>query len=230
MARIAPFSAIQFVSFDIYKGFIIGDNPNPGFMRTLAAGALTGMTASTICYPLDLVRSVLSVQTTTANYTGIGHAMRCIVAADGFRGLYRGLSPTLMGIAPYVAINMAVFDTLKRRFMPARDHPYFTPINLCLGATAGFVAVTFTYPTDLIRRRMQLVGMKGGHDLPQYRSTWHCVTETVKSEGVRGMYKGLVPCFLKVMPSMAIAFASYEFLRGAWGFDPSKLSKPPSGG
>ena len=40
----------------------------------------------------------------------------------------------------------------------------------------------------------------------------------------------MVPCFLKVVPSMAIAFTTYEFLRTAWGFDPSRLSKPPSAG
>lgn len=168
---------------------ILGEEKNPGFIKTLAAGALTGMTASTICYPLDLVRSVLSVQTTTAHYDGIAHAMKSIVAKDGFFGLYRGIAPTLMGIAPYVAINMAVFDQLKRRYQPARDNEYFTFINLGLGASAGFCAAAITYPTDLIRRRMQLQGMKGSHDLPEYRNTWHCITETVRIEGVRGMYK-----------------------------------------
>ncbi len=106
VARIAPFSAIQFVSFDIYKGLIIGDDAHASFVKTFTAGALTGMTASTLCYPLDLVRSVLSVQTSKEHYAGIASAMRAIVKNDGLLGLYRGLGPTLMGIAPYIAINM----------------------------------------------------------------------------------------------------------------------------
>lgn len=230
--RIAPFSAIQFVSFDFYKSLIIGDDPaHAGFVKTFGSGALTGMTAATICYPLDLVRSVLSVQTTNENYKGIADAMRSIVKADGILGLYRGLGPTLMGIAPYIAINMTTFDLLKRKYMPkSRDAPYFTLINLGLGATAGFVSAATTYPTDLIRRRMQLSGMKGSHDLPAYRNTWHCITHTVATEGIRGMYKGMIPCFLKVVPSMAVAFTTYEFLRHHMGFDPTKLSKAPSAG
>lgn len=189
------------------------------------------MTASSICYPLDLVRSLLSVQTTNENYKGIGDAMKSIVRAEGVLGLYRGLGPTLMGIAPYIAINMTTFDLLKRRYLPSsRDAPYFTLINLGLGASAGFVSAALTYPTDLIRRRMQLQGMKGGHDLPVYRNTWHCITSTVKQEGARGLYKGMVPCFLKVVPSMAISFTTYEFLRHHLAFDPSKLSKAPSSG
>ena len=210
---------------------IIGHDPHPTFIKTFASGAATGMTASTICYPLDLVRSVLSVQTTEQHYKGIFDAMKSIVAKDGFFGLYRGILPTLCGIAPYVAINMTVFDTLKRRYQPKdRSDPMSTPINLALGATSGFVAAGTTYPTDLIRRRMQLQGMKGSHDLPVYRNTLHCIQETVRTEGLRGMYKGMIPCFLKVVPSMAIAFASFEALRTWWGFDPSRLSKPPSAG
>jgi solute carrier family 25 phosphate transporter 23/24/25/41 len=184
---------------------IIGEDQHASFVKTFSAGALTGMTASSLCYPLDLVRSVLSVQTTQQHYKGIADAMQSIVKADGFLGLYRGLGPTLMGIAPYIAINMTTFDLLKRRYLPkSRDAPYFTLINLGLGASAGFVAAATTYPSDLIRRRMQVQGCKGTHDLPVYRNTWHCITETVKTEGVRGMYKGLIPCFLKVVPSMAI--------------------------
>jgi len=252
VARIAPFSAIQFVSFDIYRHAIIGELPpgtQPGFLKTLSAGAATGMTASTMCYPLDLVRSVLSVQGAHARYRGIIHAMKEIVKADGLLGLYRGLPATLMGIAPYVAINMSTFDLLKRRILlPSKDphgalpqttvskiaaqlHP--TIVHLSLGACAGFVSAAITYPTDLVRRRMQLqgsAGSGGSHDLPVYRNTWHCITETIRVEGVAAMYKGLVPCFLKVVPSMAIAFASYEFLRTHWDFDPTKVSKAPSAG
>ena len=172
---------------------IIGDDPHAGFLKTFGSGALTGMTAASICYPLDLVRSILSVQTNTDNYKGIADAMRSIVKAEGILGLYRGLGPTLMGIAPYIAINMTTFDLLKRRYLPAsRDAPYFTLINLGLGASAGFVSAASTYPSDLIRRRMQLQGTKGSHDLPAYRNTWHCITHTVQTEGVKGMYKGLV--------------------------------------
>lgn len=31
----------------------------------------------------------------------------------GVVGLYKGLSPTLLGIAPYVGLNFAVYETLK---------------------------------------------------------------------------------------------------------------------
>jgi hypothetical protein len=61
---------------------------------------------------------------------------------------------------------MMTFDLLKHRFLPNRNDPRFDIINLSLGAAAGYefpaifllvsffrtVAVTLTYPTDVVRR------------------------------------------------------------------------------
>lgn len=53
-------------------------------------------------YPLDLVRTRLAAQTTQRHYTGIGQAMRMIVAEEGARGLYRGLGATLVQVGGWV--------------------------------------------------------------------------------------------------------------------------------
>jgi hypothetical protein len=46
---------------------------------------------------------------------GAVDAARRMVAAEGPLSLYRGLAPTLVGIAPYAAINFASYDLLKKR-------------------------------------------------------------------------------------------------------------------
>ena len=43
---------------------------------------------------------------------------------------------------------------LKGYFLPTRNNPRFDFINLTLGAAAGTIAVTLTYPTDLLRRKL----------------------------------------------------------------------------
>jgi len=228
VVRIAPYSAIQFFSFDKYKRFLTkegtsANGPNGiGNVRLLTAGAMSGMTSSIICYPLDLVRSVLTVQTDRSNKFGIMQTIGSIYRDGGVVALYRGLVPTMFGIAPYVAINFAVFDNLKRRYVPKdRSDPTFDVLNLLCGAGAGGTAAAITYPTDVLRRRMQLSGFdSGAAHLPKYNSTWHCITTTFKTEGMIGFYKGLTPCLLKVVPSMAIAFAIYERCRKLLKFDP----------
>lgn len=67
---------------------------------------------------------------------------------------------TFKGITPYIGIKMASFDLMKYRFLPSKNDPKFDVINLTLGAIAGTIAVTATYPTDLIRRLLQLSVIK----------------------------------------------------------------------
>jgi hypothetical protein len=66
--------------------------------RRLVAGGTAGMTACTLAYPLDLVRTRLAAQTTMRYYTGINHALRTIVRDEGMVGLYRGLGATLLQV------------------------------------------------------------------------------------------------------------------------------------
>eukprot|EP00656_Telonema_subtile_P013593 TRINITY_DN16905_c0_g1_i2.p1 TRINITY_DN16905_c0_g1~~TRINITY_DN16905_c0_g1_i2.p1 ORF type:complete len:155 (-),score=34.80 TRINITY_DN16905_c0_g1_i2:93-557(-) len=64
VVRIAPNSAIQFLAFDFYKKQFGADKSSGEIpvWRTLCSGACTGMTSSTAVYPLDMIRSRLSVQ------------------------------------------------------------------------------------------------------------------------------------------------------------------------
>jgi solute carrier family 25 (mitochondrial phosphate transporter), member 23/24/25/41 len=47
----------------------------------------------------------------------------------------------------------------------------------------------------------------------QYKSIFDAVRVIVSQEGIRGMYKGLVPNLLKVAPSMAANWLSFEMTR-----------------
>lgn len=51
---------------------------------------------------------------------------------------------------------------------------------------------------------------------------WDCFVKIFKQEGVRGLYKGLAACYLKVIPSMAISFMTFERCRVILQFEPVK--------
>eukprot|EP00475_Leptophrys_vorax_P040607 TRINITY_DN75585_c0_g1_i1.p1 TRINITY_DN75585_c0_g1~~TRINITY_DN75585_c0_g1_i1.p1 ORF type:complete len:449 (-),score=114.82 TRINITY_DN75585_c0_g1_i1:96-1442(-) len=219
--RIAPYSAIQFFSFDVYKKAFASKEGSNGTLSVLLAGGLAGMTSTIFCYPLDLVRAILTVQTTSQVYSGMNDAIVSIFRKDGVRGLYKGLTPTLLGIAPYIAVNFATFDKLKTKFLPDKKDKYFDLMNLGLGAIAGATAVTLTYPSDVLRRKMQLNGL-AELGMPAYDGIADCIRKVYANEGIGGFYRGLVPCYLKVVPSMAIAFMTYERLRSVLGFEGGK--------
>lgn len=67
------------------------------------------------------------------------------------------------------------------------------------------------FSSDVLRRRFQINTMSGmGY---QYKSIFDAVRVIVAQEGLKGLYKGISPNLLKVAPSMASSWLSFEMTR-----------------
>ncbi|KAI9739041.1 MAG: hypothetical protein M1834_007253 [Cirrosporium novae-zelandiae] len=220
--RIIPYSAVQFGSYNFYKKFA---EPYPGGelspLRRLVCGGVAGITSVTFTYPLDIVRTRLSIQ--SASFAALGeHANKRLPGMwgtmihmykheGGFLALYRGIIPTVAGVAPYVGLNFMIYESVRTYLTPEGDQNPNAVRKLIAGAVSGAVAQSFTYPFDVLRRRFQINTMNGmGY---QYKGIWDAVKCIITQEGLRGMYKGLVPNLLKVAPSMASSWLSFEVTR-----------------
>jgi solute carrier family 25 phosphate transporter 23/24/25/41 len=196
--------------------------------QRLLCGGMAGITSVTCTYPLDIVRTRLSIQ--SASFAdlkkGPGEKLpgmwpllvNMYKTEGGFPALYRGIVPTVAGVAPYVGLNFMVYEIARTQFTPEGQKDPSALGKLGAGAVSGAVAQTITYPFDVLRRRFQINTMSGmGY---QYSGIFDAVSQIVRTEGVRGMYKGIVPNLLKVAPSMASSWLSFEMTRdmlmGQW--------------
>ena len=101
VVRIAPFTAFEFFFYDLYKENVFGGHTASNLSK-LWCGGLTGMTASFLTYPLDLIRTLLSINVgkkgegskVVENPTIMGTA-RQVIREHGPLGLYKGLFSTL---------------------------------------------------------------------------------------------------------------------------------------
>ncbi|KAI1977365.1 hypothetical protein LOZ51_006260 [Ophidiomyces ophidiicola] len=220
--RIIPYSAVQFGSYSIYKKFA---EPYPDGDLTplsrLICGGLAGITSVTFTYPLDIVRTRLSIQSASFSelkhgsgqkLPGMFHTMRLMYQTEGGTiALYRGILPTVAGVAPYVGLNFMTYESVRRYLTPEGELNPSPSRKLLAGAISGAVAQTCTYPFDVLRRRFQINTMSGlGY---RYTSIWDAVRIILAQEGIRGLYKGIVPNLLKVAPSMASSWLSFELTR-----------------
>ncbi|XP_046691552.1 graves disease carrier protein isoform X1 [Silurus meridionalis] len=227
MVRIFPYGAIQFMAFDNYKKFLSTQLGISGHVHRLMAGSMAGMTAVICTYPLDVIRVRLAFQVTGEHrYTGIGNAFQTIYLKEGgIPGFYRGLIPTIIGMAPYAGFSFFTFGTLKSLGLanfpellgkPSRDNPDVlvlkTHVNLLCGGVAGAIAQTISYPLDVARRRMQL-----GAALPdadKYLSLTKTLKHVYNQYGIKnGLYRGLSLNYIRCVPSQAVAFTTYEFMK-----------------
>jgi len=213
--RIIPSEAARLYTFEIFKKWLVKKGElSP--IRNMVAGGLAGMASTLLTFPLDLVRTRLTVQTLpsadskllAARYNGMFHCLFKIGKEEGILALYKGMGISLMGIVPYVAINYGSYETIKQLFSDL-DPKVFGGL---FGGISGAIAVTFTYPTDVLRRRMMMQGL-GGDSHRAYNGIWDAIVKVARTEGVPGFFRGLIPCYLKVIPSSAISWATIELCR-----------------
>ncbi|KAG8096618.1 hypothetical protein GUJ93_ZPchr0013g35899 [Zizania palustris] len=219
IAHRLPYSSISFYAYERYKNMlqsIPGLDKNGGFGADvgvrLISGGLSGITAASMTYPLDLVRTRLAAQTNTAYYRGISHALYAICRDEGVKGLYKGLGATLLGVGPSIAISFCVYETLRSHWQIER--PYDSPvlISLACGSLSGIASSTMTFPLDLVRRRMQLEGAAGRACVYQ-TGLFGTFRHIIRTESLRGMYRGILPEYCKVVPSVGIVFLTYETMK-----------------
>ncbi|XP_034704407.1 mitochondrial substrate carrier family protein B-like isoform X2 [Vitis riparia] len=179
------------------------------------AGGLAGLTAASATYPLDLVRTRLAAQTKVIYYRGIGHTLQTIVREEGIWGLYKGLGATLLGVGPSIAINFSVYETLRSSWHSQRPNDSTVLVSLTCGSLSGIASSTATFPLDLVRRRMQLEGA-GGRARVYTTGLFGTFRHIIRTEGLRGLYRGILPEYYKVVPGVGICFMTYETLKNAF--------------
>eukprot|EP00798_Chlamydomonas_sp_ICE-L_P008256 gene8256-1525_t len=235
--RIIPNSAVKFITYEHisreiadYNRARTGRSDMTPFLRLLA-GAGAGIIAMSATYPLDMVRGRLTVQDVkSTQYKGIVHAAQVIVAEEGPKALYKGWVPSVVGVVPYVGLNFAVYETLKammlQRYELRDERDLSVGSRLACGAVAGTTGQTVAYPFDVARRRLQVSGWAGAKKLHAdhgnavvYKGMMDCFRRTIKEEGFSALFKGLAPNYVKVVPSIAIAFVTYEVVKETLGVE-----------
>jgi len=219
--RVIPHAATQFVTYDKIKIMLIGDSHGKlSVPQRLLAGSLSGVAAASVTQPLDVLR--VRLQTDPEVKGSVVNAARAMWNEGGVIAFYKGYTPAMLSLAPFIAVNFATFDTLKGLYYSNKSYSKQelkdrNPlVVLSLGAISGIVAQSICYPLDTVRRRMQTkstVIVDGKVSLNYYRNTPTAFLTILREEGVKGFYKGMVPNALKVMPNNALRFAIYETLK-----------------
>lgn len=177
------------------------------------AGACAGVSSVVTTYPLDLIRTRLSMPIVNDNIIKRS-ILSCggdiIRREGGIWALFRGLTPTVAGIAPYVALNFTVYEGLKG-YLSKKKIEVDVEKKLICGGLAGAIAQTLTYPFDVVRRRMQVT--YSPDCTFKYKGSFDAVRQIVRKDGFRALFKGMIPNYLKVVPAISISFVTFEYAR-----------------
>ncbi|KAF2164842.1 hypothetical protein M409DRAFT_24747 [Zasmidium cellare ATCC 36951] len=225
--KVMPESSVKFGAYEASKRAIArieghNDPKQIASVSMFAAGGTAGMIAQAAVYPLDTLKFQMQCNTVAGSEQGtklIIHTAQKMWRRNGIVTFYKGLPMGLVGMFPYAAIDLSVFETLKkkiiarkRRLDPTIKHDEDAlPGNFSLALMGGFsgaIGASVVYPINLLRTRLQSQGT-ASHPRT-YTGIMDVTRQTLKGEGVRGLFKGLTPNLLKVVPAVSITYVVYE--------------------
>lgn len=184
-------------------------------------GSVAGATGASAVYPIDLVKT--RMQNQRSSYMGeimYRNSVDCfkkVVRHEGVAGLYRGLLPQLMGVAPEKAIKLTMNDLVRDKMTDKKTG--YIPVygEVLAGACGGASQVMFTNPLEIVKIRLQVAGEIGTG--PKVKA-WPLVKEL----GLLGLYKGSFACILRDVPFSAIYFPTYAHLKKSFADDSGYIS------
>ncbi|XVE92602.1 hypothetical protein REPUB_Repub01dG0112400 [Reevesia pubescens] len=135
-----------------------------------------------------------------------------VIKNEGLKGLYRGLSPTILARLPNWAVYFTLYEQLKVLLTSHDDNggQLTIPANMVAAAGAGAVTAITTNPLWVIKTRLQTQGMRRG--VVPYTGVLSALQNIVHEEGLRGLYSGVLPS-LAGISHVAIQFLAYEKIK-----------------
>ena len=208
------------------------------------AGGLAGAVAGIVTCPLDVIKTKLQAQggfiptengvkLPVSQYRGVIGTAATIVQEDGFKGMYRGLGPMMLGYVPTWAVYLTIYNKAQGYFRTktgrtdlyheerlcadeCRTDNWFLA-NVYASLCGGTCSTMATNPIWVIKTRLmsqtssrtQLSHIKTPW---QYRGTWDAARVMYQKEGLMSFYSGLVPALLG-LTHVAIQFPMYEVFK-----------------
>ncbi|EOA24088.1 hypothetical protein CARUB_v10017319mg [Capsella rubella] len=211
--RVLPYSAVQLLAYESYKNLFKGKDDQLSVIGRLAAGACAGMTSTLLTYPLDVLRLRLAVE---PGYRTMSQVALSMIRDEGIASFYYGLGPSLVGIAPYIAVNFCIFDLVKKSL--PEEYSQKAQSSLLTAVLSAGIATLTCYPLDTVRRQMQMRGTP-------YKSIPEAFAGIIDRDGLIGLYRGFLPNALKTLPNSSIRLTTFDMVKRLIATSEKQLQK-----
>ena len=186
-------------------------------------GALCGMSAGLISQfiasPTDIVKTQMQnegprlLAGKPPRFRGTVDAFRVIARENGVRGLWKGVVPNCQR-AMFVQLgDLTTYDFAKRWLLRNTSLEDSMPLHALASGCAGLVAATLGAPADVVKTRV-MNDIEG-----RYSGALDCLRKTVAREGVRSLWSGWLPTWMRMAPWSLVFFITFEKLREVTGQD-----------
>jgi len=213
--RLFPYNATQFASFNQLKLFLSDDHGKLSVINSMVAGSLAGIVSTIVTYPTDMVKTRLTADHADkahAKYKGLVDAFTTIAREEGLLAFYKGMSTSIIGVIPFAGGTFMAYEFLESIWDKPKDK--MTALdNFINGCLAAAFAQTFSFPFDTIRKKLQAQSKTVSAEMRpdvEFNGMFDAFRQTIKKNGVLGLWRGTTANLAKVAPYAGIIFAAFE--------------------
>eukprot|EP01025_Chloroclados_australasicus_P062391 TRINITY_DN8196_c0_g1_i1.p1 TRINITY_DN8196_c0_g1~~TRINITY_DN8196_c0_g1_i1.p1 ORF type:complete len:342 (+),score=20.26 TRINITY_DN8196_c0_g1_i1:85-1026(+) len=182
--------------------------------RDTIAGIAAGVTTVVLLHPIDVVKIRLQVSDGTGSgpvYRNTAQAIQTIWRAEGVRGLYAGIVPSILASGVSWGLYWTVYQAFKAR---SSQNSGDWRSHFSSAVQASMMGILITNPLWVVRTRLMLQvryrGLNSGAQ--EYHGIVHCFYSIARKEGIKGFYKGIVPALMLSL-NPTLQFTAYEQLK-----------------
>ncbi|KAH9414676.1 mitochondrial uncoupling protein 4-like [Dermatophagoides pteronyssinus] len=219
------YSGVRMTFYEYIREDLLGKNSDGTIplWKALIGGTVAGVTAQFLASPADLVKVQVQMegrrrlQGLEPRVRNARHAFMKIYYEGGIRGLWKGWMPNCQRAAFVNLGDLTTYDTAKHLILKHTNMKDNIYLHAMSSVCSGLVAALLGTPADVIKTRvMNQPTDNTGRGL-LYRSSMDCLIKSVKGEGFFSLYKGFIPCWIRMGPWSLLFWLSYEKLRKIWG-------------
>ncbi|CAG9835186.1 unnamed protein product [Diabrotica balteata] len=162
-----------------------------------------GVAGVFVGHPLDTVKVNLQTQcAVNPQYRGTVHCIKSLMAKEGIKGIYRGVTSPVVGVATLNAVVFGVYANVQKY----SRNPESLSSHAVAGAAAGLFTSVISSPMELVKSRMQVAGTQAG------KNPLDCLLRIYKQRKLLGVFQGYGITLIRDVPAFTTYFVSYEYL------------------
>lgn len=204
-------STIQLINFDKKKQESVPDTPT-GIHRSvlLASSSIAGGAEALATYPFEYAKTRVQLHKVPGNRHNPFSVLTAVAKTEGLATIYTGCSTTVLGSAWKVSVRFVSFHFFRERLADSAGS--LTPLK---GIVAGFAAglsesIIAVTPTERLKTVL-IDSVKS--KVQAHNSGILAFKVIVQTQGVAGLYQGLLPTVLKQSITQAVKMGSYNMIK-----------------
>lgn len=178
---------------------------NMRLSKLLLAGGLAGALSRTATAPIDRLRMLQQVHR-GSDRMSLRQGWKVMTDERTLRAFFRGNGTNVCKQIPEMGIKLCIADQARLSFAASGSHPTVSQ-RLVIGGCAGAIAQAVVYPLEVVQTRMAV--SRGG----SYSGIVDALFKIVAREGVGGLFRGIIPCMVGILPYAGIDIAVFGLLR-----------------